>query len=162
VADGIGEDYVEGRCDQPDPWVQPTDVFPVEDLIRCGEATLRRDASMLLQYSQAGYSPLREWIAARYGVGPERLLTGNSSVEIFAHITQVLLEPGQRIFIESLSYDRSITLLRRQDAVVVGIPLEAVGIDLEALEAELDVGAPALMEADINGSAYQEEAWLDD
>jgi 2-aminoadipate transaminase len=125
--------------------IPPIDVFPVEDLIECGEAALRRDAAVLLQYSHAGYPPFREWLAAQYGVGIERILTGNSSLEIFAYIAQVLLTPDQRAFVESPSYDRSITLLRHNGAAVVGIPLEKDGVDLEALQAELERGVPALM-----------------
>jgi 2-aminoadipate transaminase len=96
--------------------VPPIDVFLVEDLIECGEAALRRDAAVLLQYSHAGYPPFREWLAAQYGVGIERILTGNSSLEVFAYIAQVLLAPDQRAFMESPPYDRSITLLRHDGA----------------------------------------------
>ncbi len=123
----------------------PVDVFPVEDLIECGEAALRRDPSVLLQYSHAGYPPFREWVGAQYGVGPEHVLTGNSSLEVFAYIVQVLVAPGERAFVESPSYDRSITLLRHNGARVVGIPLMHDGIDLEVLEAELREGAPAIV-----------------
>jgi DNA-binding transcriptional MocR family regulator len=125
--------------------VPPTTVFPVEDLIACGEAALRRDAGVLLQYSHAGYPPLRQWIATQYGVGPEQVLTGNSSLEVFSYVCQVLVAPHQRAFVESPSYDRSITLLRHNGARVVGIPLKGDGVDVSALEAELAQGSPALM-----------------
>jgi 2-aminoadipate transaminase len=123
----------------------PTEVFPVEDLIACGEAALRRDAAILLQYSHAGYRPLREWIGAQVGVGPEQVLTGNGSPEILAYVCHLLGVAGRRAFVESPSWDRAITLLRHNDAVVVGIPLEGDGVDVAALEAELEKGAPALM-----------------
>lgn len=125
--------------------VPPVDVFPVEGLLECGEAALRRDPSVLLQYSRAGYAPFHEWLGEQYGVGPERILTGNSSLEVFSFVTQVLLSPGQRAFVESPSYDRAITLLRRAGAELVGIPLEADGINLAALEEALEKGVPALM-----------------
>ncbi len=125
--------------------VPPVDVFPVEDLIECGETALRRDSSVLLQYGQVGYTPLREWLGEQHGVGPECILTGNSSLEVFSFITQTLLLPGQRAFVESPSYDRAITLLRRAGAELVGVPLEDDGINLAALEEELEQGAPALM-----------------
>jgi len=125
--------------------VPPTDVFPIEDLIACGEEALRRDGAVLLQYSHAGYPPLRSWLGEQYGVQPERVLTGNSSLEIFSFIAQVLVAPGEPAFVESPSYDRSITLLRHHDAEVVGIPLEKDGVDLDALEAALEDQTPALM-----------------
>jgi DNA-binding transcriptional MocR family regulator len=125
--------------------VPPTDVFPVEDLIACGEAALRRDGAVLLQYSHAGYPPFRRWVAEQHGVESERVLTGNSSLEIFSFIAQVLVAPGEAAFVESPSYDRSITLLRHHGAEVVGIPLQKDGVDLEALEAALDEQTPGLM-----------------
>jgi 2-aminoadipate transaminase len=125
--------------------VPPTDVFPVEDLIACGEAALRRDASVLLQYSHAGYPPLCEWIAEQYGLGPERVLVGNSSLEVFSMITEVLVPRGERALVESPSYDRAITLVRRRGAELVGIPLERDGMDLDAFEAALAEGVPMLV-----------------
>ncbi len=124
--------------------VPPTDVFPVEDLIACGEAALRRDAAVLLQYSHGGYPPFREWVADQYGVGPERVLTGNSSLEVFSMIAEALVPRGGRAFVERPSYDRSITLLRRTGADVVGIPLEQDGMDLDAFERALREGVPNL------------------
>jgi 2-aminoadipate transaminase len=53
--------------------------------------------------------------------------------------------PGQRAFVESPSYDRSVTMLRHSGASIVGIPLEDDGLDIEALEALLREGAPAMM-----------------
>ena len=126
--------------------VPPPEVFPTEDLIRCGEASLRRDSAVLLQYGRSpGYGPLREWLGQRYGVAPEQVLIGNGSLEIFSFVTQTLLQPGDRAFVESPTYDRTITLLRRAGAQVVGIPLEEDGVDLGALEAALKQGAPALI-----------------
>jgi DNA-binding transcriptional MocR family regulator len=125
----------------------PPDVFPTEDLIRCAEAALRRDPDVLLQYGRSpGYGPLREWLGQRYGVGADQILIGNSSLEIFSFATQTLLRPGDRAFVESPSYDRSIALLRRAGAQVVGIPLEEEGgLNVAVLEEELRRGAPALM-----------------
>ena len=123
----------------------PPEVFPTEDLIQCAEAALRRDAKVLLQYGLSpGYLPLRQWLGQQYAVEPDRILVGNSSLEILAFITQTLLRPGQRAFVESPSYDRAIKLLERAGAEVVGIPLENDGLDLTVLEKELRKGAPAL------------------
>lgn len=126
--------------------VPPPDVFPTEDLILCAEASMRRDPSVLLQYGRSpGYLPLREWLGEQYGVGPEQILVGNGSLEIFSFVTRVLLEPGERAFVESPSYDRTIALLQRSGAQVAGIPLQADGLDLAALEDALKQGAPGLI-----------------
>ena len=123
----------------------PPEVFPTEDLIHCAEAALRRDAKVLLQYGWSpGYLPLRTWLAQQYAAEPNQILVGNSSLEILAFVTETLLRPGQRAFVESPSYDRAIKLLRRAGAQVVGIPLEKDGLNLTVLEEELKKGVPAL------------------
>ena len=126
--------------------VPAIETFPTEALIECAGEALRRDSSVILQYGRSpGYAPLREWLAERYGVTLDRVLVGNGSLEVLSFITGVLLEPGARVFVESPSYDRTITLLRRAGAQVVGIPMAQDGMDLEALEAAISEGPPALM-----------------
>jgi DNA-binding transcriptional MocR family regulator len=53
-----------------------------------------------------------------------------------------MLKPGDLVFTESPSYDRTINLLRRHGARVVGIPLEADGPNVEALERALQKAVP--------------------
>ncbi len=126
--------------------IPPPEVFPIEDLIQCGEAALRRDPNVLLQYGRSpGYAPMREWLGQQYGVGPDRILIGNGSMEVLSFTIQTLLRPGDRAFVESPSYDRAIALLRRSGAQVAGIPLEEDGPDLNFLEEELKQGPPVLM-----------------
>jgi 2-aminoadipate transaminase len=120
--------------------------FPIEDLIRCSEENLKRDGKVVLQYGQApGYGPLREWFAQKYGVQPSHIFMGNSSLEIFNFLSSTELRPGVRAFVESPSYDRANTLLRRSGGEIVGIPMEPDGINLDLFEKELKKGIPALV-----------------
>lgn len=120
--------------------------FPIDDLIRCSEENLKRDGKVVLQYGHApGYAPLREWFAQNYQVKPANIFMGNSSLEIFNFIAQLELGAGIRAFTESPSYDRANTLLRRSGADVVGIPMQADGMDLSIFESELKKGTPALV-----------------
>lgn len=126
----------------------PVEVFPVEDLVQCCEAALRGDRDVLLQYGRSpGYAPLRRWLASQYEVDADQVLVANGSLEILAFVSQTMLKPGDRAFVESPSYDRAITLLRRAGAHVVGIPLEHDGMDMAVLEEELGRGTPALVYA---------------
>ena len=125
--------------------VPPTDVFPVEDLVECGQVALRRDPETLLQYSRTGYGPLREWLGEQHGVGPERVVTANSSLELFQFIAESLLSPGDRVFVERPTYDRTIALLRRVGVDAVGIPIEEDGLSIGHMEKALEHGAPRLM-----------------
>ncbi len=128
--------------------VPPVDVFPVADLMQAGETSLRENGARLLQYATApGYPPLRDWLAAEYGVSCEEVFLGNSSLELLDFLTHILLKPGQRAFIESPSYDRANTLLLRSGAEVVPIPLQLDGVDMDAFEAQLKRGAPKLLYA---------------
>ena len=125
--------------------VPPVEVFPTEDLIRASERSLREDGKTLLQYVHApGYTPLREWLAQDNGLSPEEVFMGNSSLELFNFLLQILVKPGMRTFAEAPSYDRANTLLLRSGAEVVTIPMETDGVNLDAFEAELKKGVPAL------------------
>jgi len=126
--------------------VPPVEAFPLDELACCAEAALRRDSNALLQYGRSpGYAPLRAWLAEQYGVRPAQVFTGNSSLEIFWFVIQTHLQPGARVFVESPSYDRALTLLRRAGAQIVGIPMEDDGLNLQVLEDELERGTPALL-----------------
>jgi DNA-binding transcriptional MocR family regulator len=128
--------------------VPPVEVFPVEHLVRASEAALRNDPNTLLQYGRSpGYKPLRDLLAGWYGVGADQVLVGNSSLELVEFIARTRLGPGKRAFVELPSYDRTITTFRRAGADVVGIPLEADGVNIEALEAELKRGVPVIFYA---------------
>ena len=55
---------------------------------------------------------------------------------------QHLIEPGDRVIVEQPSYDRTLLLLERLGAELVGVPLEADGIDVDALERGARRGGP--------------------
>jgi 2-aminoadipate transaminase len=123
----------------------PVETFPAEMLIRAAESALRSDPATLLQYGRSpGYRPLRELLGGWYGVGPDQVLVGNSSLEIVDFIARTKLGPGKRAFVESPSYDRTITTFRRAGAEVIGIPLLEDGVDLDAMARALRAGPPDL------------------
>ena len=58
--------------------------LPVSELADCAKAALERDGSVALSYgSTLGYQPLRELIAERHGVEPDRVLVTNGSPQAF-------------------------------------------------------------------------------
>ncbi len=120
--------------------------FPVADLAAAAEAALARHGTVLMQYGpSSGFAPLREWLAAWRGVGPDHVLTANGSLQIIDFLCQHLLSPGDLVLTESPTYDRTLTLLRRHGARVVGIPLAADGPDIDALEAAVEREVPKLV-----------------
>ena len=123
--------------------VPTTESFPIDELTEVTAAAFKRHGAAMMQYGPAlGFAPLREWLAQWQNVQPDQVLTGNGSLELFDFLCLHLLRPGDIVFTESPTYDRAITLLRRHQAVVVGIPLEPDGPNLAALEAELKRHVP--------------------
>jgi len=123
--------------------VPANDSFPIEEVVDAARAALAAHGPSMMQYGpSAGFQPLREWLAEWQGVSLDRVLTGNGSLQLIEFLCLHQLKPGDVVFVESPTYDRTLTLLRRHQATVVGIPLEADGPNLEALEAALAKHTP--------------------
>ncbi len=117
--------------------------FPVADMAEAARVAVEKHGGVLLQYGPAlGFAPLREWLAEWRRVPVSHVLTGNGSLQIIDFLCHHFLKPGDLVFTESPTYDRTLTLLRRHGAEVVGIPLAADGPDLEALSAALERRVP--------------------
>jgi 2-aminoadipate transaminase len=123
--------------------VPAAESFPVEDVITASRAALEKHGSVVMQYGPAlGFAPLREWLAQWHGVPADQVLTANGSLQIVDFLCHALLRPGDLVYTESPSYDRTLTLLRRHQARMVGIPLQGDGPDIGALEAALQKEVP--------------------
>jgi 2-aminoadipate transaminase len=125
--------------------VPANESFPTDEIAAAAERALQKQAVAMLQYGPAaGLASLREWLAKWQQVPVERVLTGNGSLEIVEFLCIALLKPGDLVFTESPSYDRALTLFRRNGAEVAGVPLQADGPDIEALEKMLAQRVPKL------------------
>ena len=119
--------------------------FPTAELADCSAAVLAQQGDAVLQYGPAaGLAPLRAWLADWQGVKPEQVLTGNGSLELVEFLCTAMIKPGDVVFTESPSYDRAITLFRRHGATIIGVPLQADGPDIDALERLLAQHKPKL------------------
>ncbi len=112
--------------------------FPIKDMIEASQIALEKYGTTILQYGKSfGFLPLREWFAEQHGISVDNVLTANSTLQIIDFLCHQLLQPGDVAFTETPTYDRTITLLKRHKAEIVGIPLEADGPNMEALEQAL-------------------------
>ena len=112
--------------------------FPIEQVIEASRAILSTQGAAMLQYGPSlGFQPLREWLAQWQKVSVDRVLTGNGSLQLIEFLCLHMLKAGDVVFTEAPTYDRTLTLLRRHGAKVVGIPVEADGPNVEALERAL-------------------------
>src|SRR5918998_3892417 len=118
------------------------DIVAVDDLRAAAERAFTEDPGGAFSYgNSAGYMPLVEWIAERQGVAPEQVIATNGSMQADAFLFQLLVEPGDVVVVEAPSYDRTLLALRELRAELLAIPLEADGLDVDALERALDGGA---------------------
>jgi 2-aminoadipate transaminase len=118
------------------------DIMPAAQVREAAQVALERDPAGALSYGPgSGYGPLREWIADRHAVAPERVLVTNGSLEAGIMLFRQLIEPGDEAVVEAPSYDRTLLALRELGAELTAIDLEDDGIDVSALEAELERGA---------------------
>jgi 2-aminoadipate transaminase len=117
--------------------------LPVAELADCARAAIERDGPSVLSYGPGGgYGPLREWIAARHGVEPSRVVVTSGSLQGFVFLAEQLVRPGARVLVEAPTYDRPLKILRRLGAEVVGLPMDDEGLLIDSLEQALATGEP--------------------
>ncbi len=113
--------------------------LPVDELADCAQAALRRDGRTILSYgSTLGYGPLREWIAQRHEVEPERVLVTNGSLQAFHLLLSAL--PAGRVLVERPTYDRPRKILAEEGRELGEVALDPDGLDLDELERVYEEG----------------------
>ena len=123
--------------------VPANESFPLDEMRDAAAAVLKDHGPAVLQYGPAaGFGPLREWIAGWQGVTPPQVVMGNGSLELVEFLCRHMVRPGDTVFTESPTYDRSILVFRRHGAEVIGVPLDNEGPNIEALEALLKKRVP--------------------
>jgi DNA-binding transcriptional MocR family regulator len=125
--------------------VPAPECLPVEELADCARAALERDGATVLSYgSSAGYAPLRDWVAERHGVDPERVLVTNGSLQGMVFLAERFA--GNRVLVEEPTYDRPLKILAAHGVETVPVAMDNEGLDLAALADALDSGGkPAFL-----------------
>ncbi len=110
-------------------------------IARCATAALAADPAVILSYGTGGgYPPLREWLAAHHGTTADRVLITNGSLEGYVFLLETFLSPGDLIGLEAPTYDRALLQARRHGMEILAIPMEADGMDVDALAAACAAG----------------------
>jgi len=109
---------------------------------RCIGRALRRASVRAYDYGAPLGNPalreaLAEYLARSRGVrcAPERLLVVSGSQQGLDLAARVMLEPGATALIEEPGYEGARTAFRAAGARVVGVPVDAEGLDVVAAEA---------------------------
>lgn len=126
----------------PDPRL-----FPGELLARAYRRAMRRHAHIVLDYGDPrGYPPLRaalaDMLATTRGLacGPDDVVVTRGSQMAMWLVARVLLQPGDRVAVESYGYIPAWDALRQNGAELVAIPVDGEGMDIAALERQLETG----------------------
>ena len=114
--------------------------IPVDELADCARTAIADDGARVLSYgSPSGYQPLREWIAGRHDVEPDRVLVTNGSLQGIVFLAERFA--GGRVLVESPTYDRPLKILAARGVEVTAVPMDDDGLDLDALEEALAGGS---------------------
>jgi DNA-binding transcriptional MocR family regulator len=115
-------------------------------LADCARSAVLGDAGVLAYGPGGGYGPLREWLGARHGIDPRRVIMTNGGLQGFVFYAEELLaeRPG-RVLVEAPTYDRPLKILARLGADVVPVAMDGEGLDPEALERELASGRTSFL-----------------
>jgi 2-aminoadipate transaminase len=122
------------------PGYPASDTFPWAGFQEIARELLSGADPNVLQYGPTrGYRPLLEAIAgimAERGAPTalERLLVTTGSQQGLDLVARVLVDPGDVVLVELPTYTGAITAFRNVQAQMVGVPQEADGIDLAALD----------------------------
>jgi 2-aminoadipate transaminase len=122
------------------------DVFPVKEFNAACDRVLRKQGTMALQYSATeGYLPLREMIArhsARYGIKitPDNVLITSGSQQALDLLGKILIDPGDRILVESPTYLAAIQAWTAYGAEFITVPMDEDGMNTDYLEEALRAG----------------------
>jgi len=121
--------------------VPPVESFPIRKLSDCACDALAKYGPDLLQYGGgAGFQPLCRYLAAQAGAADNQVVVGQGSLLLQDFLARLLIVPGDRVYLENPTYDRTILTFRRSGAAVEGVPVEADGLDVAWVETRLRKG----------------------
>jgi len=119
------------------------ELFPHADWRRCTLHALRENARTRALYGPAeGHPDLREAIARHVGFArgvrctPQDVVVTNGAQQALALLARVLVEPGAAAAVEDPGYPQARLILEANGARVVGVPVDAEGIVVDAIPAD--------------------------
>jgi histidinol-phosphate aminotransferase len=97
-------------------------------------AAIEQAIVTLNRYPDGGGYDLTRKLADTLAVDPERIILGNGSDDIIGMLTRALLLPGDQVVMPSPSFLMYEIMARSVGATPVMVPLEAMAIDLSAMQ----------------------------
>ncbi len=114
------------------------DIVDAEGLRESAQRALTEDPAGALSYGTSiGYPPLREWIAQRHDVAPDRVMVTNGSMQAAAFLFDTLVEPGTAVVVERPTYDRTLLSLGERGAEIHAVAVDDDGVRVDDVESLL-------------------------
>lgn len=126
------------------------DSFPAELLADIAQDVIRNSPTILQYGTTEGYYPLREWIAdwvKDMGIlaKPEDVLITSGSQQGIDLIAKALLDPGDKVVMESPTYLAAIQILKTYEASFAVVHGDSNGISVDELDSILTREKPKLV-----------------
>jgi 2-aminoadipate transaminase len=119
------------------------ELIPTDALAAAAEAVLKREGSKLAMYNLShgplGYPGLRRFVADKLAqhrgiqCTTDDIMITSGSGQAIDLVSRLLVDPGDTILMEDLSYGGAITRHKRLGAKIVGVPVDDEGIEPDAL-----------------------------
>ncbi len=121
---------------------------PVDGLVAAANAVLRREGRTLANYGlesgPLGYRRLREFLVTKLkrdaGISctADEILLTSGSLQAIELVNGMLLNRGDTVLVEEVTYFGSLNRLNRLGINSIGVPLDREGLRMDALAAALD------------------------
>lgn len=127
------------------------DLFPVDDFKGIINQVLDRDRGYAFGYQESqGYYPLRDSVAAyldQHGIicEADQLQVISGAQQGIDIIAKSLLHPGDYVITECPTYSGALAAFRSRGANIIGVPLQADGMDLDILARHIKQYRPRLV-----------------
>jgi 2-aminoadipate transaminase len=127
-------------------------LFDVDGIREATLAALAQEPGAALQYGATeGYNPLREQLAAfmqakgNQDVGPEQLIVTTGSQQALDLLGKTMISPGDKVIVEGPTFLATIQCFRLYGAELISAPVDANGVDTDALAALMAEHKPKLV-----------------
>ena len=122
--------------------------FPVKEMQESFTRTLDEVKGNALQYGATeGYMPLRQWIAGYMNsqdieCNEKNIMVTSGSQQGIELVARALIEPGDRVVVESPSYMAALQVFKNEGAKIIAAPSDHEGIMIEGLKELLEEVKP--------------------
>ena len=127
-------------------------MFDVEGIRAASASALIDEPGAALQYGATeGYNPLREQLAdfmaskGVKGLNPDGLIVTTGSQQALDLVAKTLLNPGDVALVEAPTFLATIQCFRLYGPQVLGVPIDAEGVQIDQLEAMIVQHRPKLV-----------------